>query len=52
MCIPKMLDSPEMLSAISSPETEAADSGLKYLVRLVVKCSCLEVLTCCLSKTR
>ena len=36
-----------MLCAISSPVTEATDSGLKLLLGLMVKCSCLEVLGCC-----
>ena len=41
---PKMLDSPEMLCALSLPE-----SGLKTLLGLMVICSCLEVRGCCLS---
>ena len=41
-----------MLWTLSSPVTKAIDGGLKYLVRLMVKCSCLEVPACCLSTTR
>ena len=41
---PKILDSPAMLCKLSSPVTEATKSGLNTLLRLMVKCSCLEVL--------
>ena len=34
---------PEMLCALSPPVTETTDGGLKTLVMLMVKCSCLEV---------
>ena len=49
--ISKMLESPEMLCALSSPVTEATDDGLKDLLRLMMKCSCLEVLGCWSSTT-
>ena len=42
-----MLESPEMLCALSLPVTEAIDGGLKCLVALMVKCSLLAVLGCC-----
>ena len=32
-----------------SPVTEATDGGLNTLIRLMVKCSCLEVPGCCSS---
>ena len=40
---PKMLTSPETLCALSLPVKETTDSGLKCLVGLMVKCSCLQV---------
>ena len=44
---PKMLERPEMLCKLYSPETEATDSGLE----LMVKCSCLEIVGFCLMKS-
>ena len=37
-----------MLCAHSALETEATEGGLKFLVGLMMNCSCLEVLGCCL----
>ena len=45
----KMLESPEILCALSSPVTEATDDGLKALDGLMVKYSCLEVMGSCSS---
>ena len=47
-----MLESSEILCALSLPVTEATDSGLKALVGLMVKCSSLELPGCCSSTTR
>ena len=38
----KMMQSPGMLCALSTPVTEATD-GLKILLGPIVKCSCFEV---------
>ena len=52
-CIfPNRLDRLEMLCELSSPVTEATNSGLKLLLELVVKCSSLEVLGCYLSTNK
>ena len=48
---PKILESPEMLCALSLPVTEATEGGLKCLIGLMVTRSCLEVPGCCLSTT-
>ena len=40
-----------MLSALSLPVTEVTDGGLKTLLGLMVKCSCLEVPGCWLPIT-
>ena len=45
---PKVLESPGMCT-LSLPVTELTDGVLKCLVRLIVNCSSLEVLDCCLS---
>ena len=51
-CIfPRRLDRPEM-NELTLPVTEATDSELKALVALMVKCSCLEVSSCCSSTTK
>ena len=47
----KIFKSPGMLYALSSPVIEATDGGLKILLRLMMKCKCLEVTGCCSSTT-
>ena len=37
---------------LTSPVREATDSGLKLLLRLMVNCSCLGVVCCCLLTTK
>ena len=49
---PKRLERPEMLCELSSLVTVATDHGLKALVGLMVKCSCLEVPGCSSLTTR
>ena len=39
--LPKMLDRPELLCEAFSPVREATDGGLKVLVELMEKYSCL-----------
>ena len=50
--LPKRLEKPEMLCELSSPVTDVTDGGLKVLVRLMVKCSCLENWGCWSSTTK
>ena len=37
------IDTPDILGAVSSPIAKAADGGLKFLIGLMVKCTCLYV---------
>ena len=43
---PKGLEKPEMLCELPCPVTEAREGGLKLLLGLMVKYSCLEAPVC------
>ena len=49
---PNRLERPEMLCELFSHVTEATDGGLKLLLGLMVKCSCLEIPGCCSFTTK